>query len=264
MWRHAAPALLLVCTACSPTFAPPANPFTSSDELLASLLVTTGQDFFETYAAEARVEYYAQGKARKGKLLILAAHPDRLRLEVSSFTDDLVSLLLISADGFTYFERGRRQILTGPLCAAPRVSGIPLAEDPHLLIWLLLGRLPLMAGFQPGDPLTFSTRSGTYELSLSRQDLEQIIQVEPDGKTLRSVSLERLGTKILEISYTGRTAARGKTYARRLRLTAPNQELDLSLEIRDLRFDVPFRGSPFTFVPPRGSEMHHVDCDITE
>jgi hypothetical protein len=264
MWKHAAPALLLVCTACSPTFAPPANPFTSSDELLANLLVCTGEDFFETYVAEARVEYYAQGKARKGKLLISAAHPDRLRLEVSSFTDDLVSLLLISAEGFTYFERGRRQILTGPLCAAPKVSGIPLAEDPHLLIWLLLGRLPLMAGFRPGEPLTFSTRTGTYKLELSHQDFKQIIHVESDGKTLRSVTLEHLGEKILDLSYTGRTTARGRTYARRLRLTASEQKLDLSLEIRDLRFDVPFRGEPFVFLPPKGTEMHHVDCDIRE
>lgn len=257
MARRIAPVVLLLCVACSPNYLPPENLITQPDELIEGLSAHSGQE--SPYIAEARIEYYGEGVARKGKLFVMAAPPASVRLEVNSFTDDLISLLVVTTKGFTYFERGKKDCLTGPLCAAPAVSGVPMTHDPEGLIRLLLGDVPLLE-----DPesrtVEFSTKKGVYVLTLKKGDTIQVLEVAPNGQTIRSARIEKGGKRLFQLTMSGSIRVGDRRFPKRLRLVGQNGEIDLSIDIRELELDVPFSGDPFAFDCPSGTVPRQLHC----
>ena len=250
--------LLVVLWACSPGVALP-DPLIEDPVQLAANL--SPEDTPTTFLAEARIEFYANGKARKGKVLIMAEPPDKLRFEVLSFTDDLLALLVVNSEGFGYFERGAKACHAGPLCAAPQISQMPMASDPALLANLLLGEIPLLPN-PAQQTVDFSTKDGTYHLVLKKEGHVQTVHVAPDGKRVVEAKLEHEGKTRYKITFDGTMTVDGKQVPRRLRLESPEDanDSDISVDYREFEFNVKFHGDPFEFRCPKGVETRQWDC----
>ncbi len=250
--------LLVVLWGCSPGVALPDPLIEDPLEMAANLSTDKAPDSF---LAEARIEFYADGKARKGKVLIMVEPPDKLRFEVLSFTDDLLALLVVNSEGFGYFERGAKACHAGRLCAAPQISQMPMASDPALLANLLLGKIPLLTN--PAEQtVEFSTEDGTYHLVLKKGDHVQTVRVAPDGKRVVEASLELNGKTRYKITFEGSMNVDGRQVPRRLRLESPEDanDSDISVDYREFEFNVKFHGDPFEFRCPKGVDTRQWDC----
>lgn len=212
-----------------------------------------------SFLAEARLEYYGDGRARKAKITIMALPPDRLRMDVLSFTDDLLSVLTVNGDRFSYFERGGSDCFTGPLCAAPMVARFPMISEPERLVALLAGTVPLLPEPE-SEKLEFSRREGLYRLELTAGTTTQIVKIRPDGETVAEVVMKLRKKTVLKVIFDGTLESGGKKVPRTIRLLAPVEDLDLSIEFREVEMGYEFKGDPFTFQCPRGTLERELVC----
>lgn len=243
-------------TACSPPYDLPTNLITDPAQMARSLESNhSGQSF----SATARVDYYADGKARKGKLFVLAKLPNLLRIEALTFTDDMLSLLVVLKDRFAYFERGKPECFTGPLCAAPLVARFPGANNPEMLLPLLLGRIPLLP-----DPdqrvLSFDRTKGVYLLRLLKHEIAQEVDVEPAGMIPKELRLFRDGLLELQVSYSGKLETQQGHVPKSCRLLAPREKLDLSIEYRQFDWEQDVESQAFEFQCPEGASLIPLEC----
>ncbi len=248
----------LLLVACSPLYELPQPLLTQPREMQERLSAQGGDDVM--FSATARVDYYSDGKARKGKLFIMAALPHRLRLEAMSFTDDMLSLMVVDQNSFGYFERGHDQCYAGPLCAAPVVARFPMASNPGILLPLLLGRVPLLHPTQSSE-LTFDRTIGLYRLTLTQEETTQQVLIAPADYAVREFQLTRTGSLVLKVTYSGALeTSDGRFVPQRARLVAPDEKLDLSIEYRQFDWEQQLESSAFEFRCPEGARLQELDC----
>lgn len=215
----------------------------------------------DSFFGEARVEYYGEGKARKGKLLVMSRPPAELRMEVLSFTDDLISVVVVNEAGFKYFERGNKKCFTGPLCAAPVISRFPLISSPEKLVPLLQGKAPLLP--EPHERrLDFNREEGVYVLEAVRGVMRQIVKVRDDCRSVAGMQIWEGDEMIAEFTFDGAIDAGGSQIPRRIRLRAPGAKADLSIEYREAKLGYRLEGDPFVFECPKGTEVEELDCKV--
>jgi hypothetical protein len=245
---------LVVCVACG--HHPLPEPLITDPSLMAQQL---GASVDSTFLGEARIEFYGQGQARKGKATLMAAPEGRLRLDVFSFTDDLISLLILADGHFRYFERGQAACLGGPFCAAPMVARFPSLADPEKLARVLHGEIPLLSDASERS-LRFSRKEGLYILRLVAGSLEQVVKVRPDGRTVVEALLKADEKLILAVDFTGRISQGDRSVPREIRIRAPGEDVDLSIRYREVEFGYPFANDPFALACPAGLETEFLIC----
>lgn len=205
------------------------------------------------------MEFFGDGQARKGKVTIMTAPGGRVRMDVLTFTDDLVSVLAVNGRDFVYFERGQHTCLRGPFCAAPMVSSFPTLADPEKLAAVLQGSLPLLP--EPdSESLSFSRREGLYILTRKVGETVQEVRIEPDGLQPTQGLLKQQGKVVMRVDYSGRLRVGDRSIPRRVRLRAPKDDLDLSVEFREAEYGYQFTGDPFVFFCPAGVDVQQLDC----
>ncbi len=211
------------------------------------------------FYAEARVEYYGEGVARKGKMVLMAKAPDSLRIELMTFTDDLLSVLAMRGGEFRWFERGRKECLGGPLCAAPMVARFPMVSTPDRLIQVFRGVVPLLPEPERRE-LKFLREEGVYLLTLVQGNVEQQVRIGPDGRTVAGVRMIEGGKTAIDVELSGTIDDAGAAVPRKVRLKVPEDGLDLSVEYRDFVSGEPWTGDPFDFSCPKGTVYQALDC----
>jgi hypothetical protein len=246
----------VLLTACGPSGLPD-NLVEDPGVMMQRLTPTPAKD---TFFAAGRLEYYAEGKARKGKVEIMARPPHSVRMHVLTFTDDLLSLLAINGEYFTYFERGAKTCFMGPMCAAPLVSRVPMVSKPAVLLRLLEGKVPLLE--EPDrSALTFHKADGQYKLVLEKGDHVQTLSIAADGQTLQKATMKRAGETLFSVSFKGKIETGGKTVPKRMRLISTSPTADLSFEYREVEYGLQFKGDPFSYECPRGTETRYLVCE---
>jgi hypothetical protein len=213
----------------------------------------------ESFLAEARIDYFGQGQARKGKVTIMTAPEGRVRMDVLSFTDDLISVLAVKDGLFIYFERGQKGCLAGPFCAAPMVSSFPSLADPEKLAGVMQGILPLLPDPE-SQTLVFSRKEGVYILTLAAGDLVQEVRISPTGKWATQGLLKRGGKVILKVDFKGRLKVGQRTVPQMVRLRAPAEDIDLLVDFREAEYGYEFKGDPFSFKCPGGVDVQFLNC----
>lgn len=249
-------AALCLMTGCSPLYDLPPNLITDPAQMVKSL---EGNHSGQSFSATARVDYYADGKARKGKLFVLAKLPNLLRIEALTFTDDMLSLLVVLKDRFAYFERGKPECFAGPLCAAPLVARFPGANNPEMLLPLLLGRIPMLPDPDQRE-LAFDRTRGVYVLRLLKHEITQEVDVEPAGLIPKELRLFRDGLLELQVSYSGTLETQQGHVPKSCRLLAPRENLDLSIEYRQFDWEQDIEPQAFEFQCPEGASLIPLDC----
>lgn len=261
--RQAAPDLLSIlllaaalCAGCGPTGLP-ADLIEDPAVMMKRMTPTPAT---ETFFAAGRLEYYAEGKARKGKVEIMARPPDAVRMHVLSFTDDLLSLLALNGEYFTYFQRGAKVCYLGPMCAAPLVSRVPMVSQPAVLLRLLEGKVPLLQ-LPDSATLQYDKDRASYRLVLLKGPHKQTLRIAPDGKTVLSASMKEDGETLFRVSFKGTMEAGGKKVPRSLRLVSTKPPSDLSFEYREVEYGLQFKGDPFSYECPKGTDAQYLLCE---
>ncbi len=211
------------------------------------------------FSATARVDYYSDGTARKGKLFVLATLPDHLRIEALTFTDDMLSLLVVNQTQFAYFERGKPECFSGPLCAAPIVARFPMASNPKMLLPMLLGRVSLLDQAE-SQTVAFDRETGLYVYTRTQGELVQEIKVDPDKLFPQELRLLRDGLLELQVTYSGRMETEQGPVPKSCRLVAPAEKLDLSIEYRQFDWETTVEPQAFEFQCPEGATLYPLDC----
>jgi hypothetical protein len=215
---------------------------------------------------EARASQYSDRGGLKGKLLILAQRPGRLRLEGLSPTDDTVSVLATDAERFTAFQRGSDVCWTGRACPenVGRFASIPLESDE--LVGVLLGRPPLIPHREAS--LKWDASAGAYRLELvgDAGDLgmahgrtQRLWVAHGDGRILRTSLVEDGKTRV-DVTYSEWRRLGGRLVPGRLDIQMARDETDLRLDYRDIDLAPALAAEAFVFTCPGGTTLEELTC----
>lgn len=246
-------------------FDPPAEPYTSAEAVLelASEYIASGP---QEAVLEARASQYSNAGGLKGKVLILAQRPGRLRMEGLSPTDDSVSILATDGERFTSYQRGQSTCWVGRACPANvgRFASVPLSSDE--LVGVLLGRPPII----PHDGLTMKwdaavgayrleLTGGSSDLGMARGRTQRIWVAHGDGRIVRTALLEDGKTKV-DVSYSEFKRIGERLLPGRLDVKLAREETDLRLEYRDIDLKTALEPAAFVFECPASTSLEEMTC----
>lgn len=215
---------------------------------------------------EARASQYSDRGGLKGKLLIIAEQPGRLRLEGLSPTDDTVSVLATDGERFSAFQRGQRQCFVGRACPANvgRFASVPL--EPDELVGTLLGRPPIIPHARA--TMSWDRELGAYRLELegAATDLggahgrtQRLWIAHRDGRVLRTALLEGGKTQV-DVRYSEFRRIGERLVPARLDVRMQRESTDLRLDYRDIDLAPEIGAGAFTFECPQGTTLEELSC----
>ena len=246
-------------------FDPPPEPHTSAESVLelARGYIASGP---EEAVIEARASQYSDAGGLKGKLLILAQRPGRLRMEGLSPTDDSVSVLATDGERFTSYQRGQSTCWVGRACPSNvgRFASVPLESDE--LVGVLLGRPPIIA--HAAKTMKWDSAVGAYRLDLegAAADLgmahgrtQRLWVAHADGRIVRTALLEDGKTKV-DVTYSEFKRVAEIVVPGQLDVTLAREQTDLRLEYRDIDLATPLQPDAFRFECPQGTALEELPC----
>jgi len=251
-------AVPLALAACSGAVRLPEDPIEDADVLLATLRSKARPETLYLYA---RAEYYSDQGVRKGKLLFMAAAPDRIHVEALSPTDDMLTLLASSGGEFVYFERGGKRCVRGTACPENTGRFLPVPMSIPRIIGLLAGQPPVIA--HRAAALTLSRKTGLYELRLEdpSSGTVQVLEVDPFELDVVSATIKRKDDGLrVRSDFDGHRALGPYRVPRKIRIRLDRHDTDLSLDVREVEADLEFKGDPFTVLCPRGAVVERALC----
>lgn len=259
-------ALAAMLAGCPGThFDAPADVHTSAEAVLelAHGYIASGP---QEAVIEARASQYSDAGGLKGKLLILAQRPGRLRMEGLSPTDDSVSILATDGDRFTSYQRGQDTCWVGRACPSNvgRFASVPLEADE--LVGVLLGRPPIIA--HASMTMKWDAAVGAYRLDLegAASDLamahgrtQRLWVAHADGRIVRTALLEGGKTRV-DVTYSDFKRVGERVVPGQLDVRLARDQTDLRLEYRDIDLATPLQPNAFTFECPDGTGLEELPC----
>jgi hypothetical protein len=153
---------------------------------------------------EARIDHFSDRGRVRGKVLLFAIRPDRLRFDVVSPPpfNSIISTLTADAGQFTLSDLRDRKFYEGPAsaCNIARLTEVPL--EAHALVGLLGGQAPLLV-HRDGDLQMAWDGGGYYAIRIpsTRGALEEL-RLTPTpadfGKPWASQRLRVLDVRVLQ------------------------------------------------------------------
>jgi len=245
--------------------------------------------------ADAKIDQFAsQGRVR-GELLMLAARPDKLRMDVLVPVQGSVATLSSDGQRFALRDLRNARFYTGPAtaCNLARLTGVPIPS--RVLVNLLLGQATILKHDAPGlaAPTLVWSGSGYYVVTIAgTQEATEEVHLEPRpedwGKpwaeqrmrvvdvsvTQRGVLLYHaelgghLGAKMSEISPSdavlGITASGPVCDAelpRRIHVEMPAIDQDVLFRYDSVAWNPPIDGDSFTQPIPKDLPLSEVTCE---
>lgn len=234
--RWAASLLVLGSVALSGCHARPAHVFPTARSALDRLREQSSCS--RAVQGEAKLNFSGDGRRLNGKVLYLAAAPERLRLDVLSPFGVTLSTLTSDGDRFGLFSMEEKAFFYGPAatCNVQRFTRVP--APPFALVELLRGQPPVLKHSPELAQLEYKSPlfgGGYYQIHLTgAQESEQILHVgvHPDDweaelsqqrLRLYHVQVSQAGRTLYEVNLSGHAAASRKMYE----LSAEEQVLGL-------------------------------------
>ena len=278
--------------ACGTT---PKSQFPDAEAAIASM--RKGLACSRGISGEAKVDYIDEHGRVRGSVVILAALPDRTRLDAISPFGVSLSTLTTDGDKFTYYDLAHRQFLEGKAspCNIARFTQVPMPA--FALVQLLRGEAPILKhqiGSATIDWRSSLLGAGHYEIEIrgNYEATERIAMVpHPDDyarpwqeQRLRvtRVALSQQGIPLydafLEDHQAAQTAAPRvdpdgldppvppsgpectAEIPRRVRLVMPETERDLVVHFESIQHNPPLIEGVFRQVRPDGVSVQVAEC----
>lgn len=235
----------------------PPDALETADAVLAAVAERSAE--LESLSAEARVSYYSEQGARKGKMVILARRPASLHFSVLSPTDDLVAFLASDGERFTSWERGAEVCRAGRSCPENVARMLPILMEGEDVVSLLLGGTPIIGSHE--RTLAWDARAGAYRVELLGEDgWSQRIWVKHGTGLVTRSELRRGGERRIELVFEDFDTVDGHGMPRTLRVEMKRGDVDLKLSYRDLDLNRELEDSAFSIACPEGTEVETLEC----
>jgi hypothetical protein len=244
---------------------------------------------------EARIDQFSERGRLRGKILLFASRPDRLRFDVISPPpfNSIIATLTTQDGRFALSDLRERKFFEGPAtaCNVARLTEVPL--EPHVLGTLLGGRAPLLVHRDADLGMEWST-NGYYVIRIpSTRGAEEVLQVAPvpsdfqrpwDAQRLRvlDVRVAQQGIELYHASMEGHETALtapplidpdgldpplapsgppcSVEVPRKIHIEVPESDQDVLFRYDDVKLNPPLPPGVFTQPLPAGMERIRVDC----
>jgi len=243
--------------------------------------------------AEASIDHFGPKGRVKGKLLLFAASPASLRMDIVSPFGVTLATLTSNGEKFGLLDMREKQFLYGPAssCNLARMTLVPI--PPHALVSLLRGTAPILKHEPRATTLRWD-RSGAYVLSFaSTRGASEEIRVAPhpddwqkpwqsQRMRLTQVSVEQTGTVLYRAELSGHFSAKMSVprvdddgieapiptsgpechaeVPRAIHLEVPGSDQDVVFRYDDVSWNPPLPDGAFVQEAPAGLARGFVDC----
>ena len=209
--------------------------------------------------AEARVSYYSDDGARKGRLTLAARVPSSVYLAALTPTDDLVAAFATDGSRFMSFERGATRCVTGDACPSNMSRLLPVALESDDLVRVLLGAPPRVSSVV--DNLTWDGHLGAYRVqqALGGDESQQVWIDHHTGRTRRVLRLKG-DTLVYQLDYDDLTHIDGVALARELSVKMAHRNVDLKIRYRDVDLNLDINDALFQPICPDGMRVETRRC----
>jgi hypothetical protein len=168
---------LVGLAACAPAVAAPASSPPSADAVLARM--REGAACAHAVQGSAKLEHYGQEGRVRGELMLFAARPASLRLDVISPFGVAVATLTSDGTRFALADLRDKRFYVGPAtaCNIARLTAVPVPG--HVLVDLLRGEAPVLK-HEAGQSVIAWNPHGYYAITIpSTRGASETIHVAP-------------------------------------------------------------------------------------
>jgi hypothetical protein len=245
---------------------------------------------------EARIDQFSERGRLRGKVLLFASRPDRLRFDVMSPPpfNSIISTLTTENGRFALSDLRERKFFEGPAsaCNVARLTEVPL--EPHVLVTLLGGRAPVLVHRDTDLGMEWST-SGYYVIRIpSTRGAEEVLHVAPvpadfqrpwDAQRLRVLDV-RVAQQGIELYHASMDAHEGAATAppqvdpdglepplapsgppcavevpRKIHIEVPEADQDVLFRYDEVKLNPPLPPGVFTQPVAEGMQRVRVECE---
>jgi len=208
---------------------------------------------------EARIDQFSERGRLRGKILLFAARPDRLRFDVMSPPpfNSIISTLTTEDGRFSLSDLRERKFFEGPAtaCNVARLTDVPL--EPHVLVTLLGGRAPVLVHRDADLGMEWNT-DGYYVIRIpSTRGAEEVLHVAPVADDFqRPWDAQRLRVLDVRVKQQGIELYHASMEAHEVAVTAPPQ-----VDPDGLEPPLPPSGPPCSVEVPRKIHIEVPESD---
>lgn len=247
----------LLVVGCGDANRPKTGPQTADDVLQAAL----SRKLPRSLSGTARMEAYVQGKARKADLLVMIETPDKAHLQALTPTMEMIAVIATDGQRFSSFERGGETCSVGRACARNMARLVPIAMPPADLVAAMLGRPPILE--QAQRVLRWDGDRGAWKLVLTRPPWKQELWVKPPRMEILASVMYRDGKRFASVAYGEHGQLGPSGPPKKLRMRAQGDEVDVSIELREVDLDEELEADAFAVPCPAGMLVRELPCEVT-
>jgi hypothetical protein len=191
-------AFALLALAGCPSAAPPPSRFPSAADALARMKATYACD--RGVKGDAKVDSFSDRGRIRGKVLLFASRPSRLRFDLLSPPpfNSIIATLTTDDGRFALLDQRERKFYEGPAsaCNIARLTEVPL--EAHALVSLLGGQAPLLVHKDSDLAIEWSSK-GYYVVKIpsTRGALEEVHLAPTPADFQKPWSAQRL--RVLDV-----------------------------------------------------------------
>jgi len=191
--------------ACARSIAPPASAPPNAEAALTRMRDTLACG--RAIQASAKVDHFGERGRVRGEVLLLAARPARIRMDIVSPFG--VALATMTSDGarFSLADLRERRMYVGPAsaCNIARLTAVPVPG--HVLVDLLRGQAPVLRHEPHGPALTIAwSTEGYWVLTISganeaREEIHMAPRAEDWARPWQLQQMRVLDVRVLQQGY---------------------------------------------------------------
>jgi outer membrane biogenesis lipoprotein LolB len=281
-----------MASGCARPIAPPPSSPPSAEAALARMHASFA--CANAVQGNGKLDHYGQEGRVRGELMLFAARPARLRLDIVSPFGVTVATLTSDGNTFTLADLRDKRFYVGPAaaCNIARLTAVPVPG--HVLVDLLRGEAPVLKhdaeqATMAWDPhgywaLTIpSTRGASEEIHLAPRPEDWSLPWDRQRMRVLDVRVEQQGYEL----YHARLDAHGGAptagpredpdnlapplppsgpvcdaeIPRKIHIEVPNPKADVRLLYENLSWNPPLPEGSFAAQAPPGMRTQSVDCE---
>jgi outer membrane biogenesis lipoprotein LolB len=284
--------LVLAASACARPVAPPPSSPPTADAALARMHASFA--CANAVQGNGKLDHYGQGGRVRGELMLFAARPARLRMDIVSPFGVTVATLTSDDNQFTLADLRDKRFYVGPAaaCNIARLTAVPVPA--HVLVDLLRGEAPVLKHDAQQATIAWdargywvltipSTRQAHEEIHLAPRPEDWSLPWERQRMRVLDVRVEQQGFELYEArldDHAGAPTAGPREdpdnlapplppsgpvcdaeIPRKIRVQVPDPSADVRLQYDNLTWNPPLPEGSFVQQAPPGMRTEAVDCE---
>jgi hypothetical protein len=282
----------LAASGCARPVAPPPSSPPSADAALARMHASFACG--NAVQANGKLDHYGiQGRVR-GELMLFAARPDRLRMDIVSPFGVTVATLTTDGDRFSLADLRDKRFYVGPAtaCNIARLTAVPVPG--HVLVELLRGEAPVLRhdaqqASMAWDPHGYwalsipSTHGANEEIHLAPRPQDWSLPWDRQRMRVLDVRVQQQGFELYHASLDDHAGARtagpredpdnlapplppsgpvcDAEIPREIRLQVADPKADVRLLYDNISWNPPLPEGSFVQLAPPGMRTEPVQCE---